>query len=59
MWLVVPIVLMTIPRLVGQAWNLSVLTVAIILFGGFAAFFMGPQPAPGTCSWRRQHMRPY
>lgn len=42
-WLIVPIVIMTIPpQSAGRAWDLVVLSIAIVLFGGFAAIAVGP-----------------
>lgn len=42
-WLIVPIVIMTIPQTVSRAWDLSTMSIAIVLFGGFAAVVAGPQ----------------
>lgn len=44
LWLIVPVVLMTIPKTVSVAWNLSTLAIAIALFGGFSSVLIGPEP---------------
>ncbi|ORY18342.1 hypothetical protein BCR34DRAFT_596280 [Clohesyomyces aquaticus] len=41
---VVPTVLLTIPKTVSRAWDLSTISVAILIFGACAALFFGPEP---------------
>ncbi|KAH7141676.1 hypothetical protein EDB81DRAFT_857510 [Dactylonectria macrodidyma] len=41
-WLIVPIVIMTIPGSASVAWNLTTMAIAIVLFGGFVAVVVGP-----------------
>jgi hypothetical protein len=36
---------MTIPRVAGKAWDLSTMSLAIVLFAGFAAWHFGLEPS--------------